>query len=56
MLKSYKEWLVEMGAAGGVYVPGIKLDGSFMGAPRGYPEPLSSVGDVKPKKKKSKKK
>lgn len=56
-MKSFTEWLKirETGAgAGGVYVPGIKIDGSWQGAPNGKPEPLSSVGNVKIKKKKKK--
>lgn len=55
---SYSEWLKirETGAgAGGVYVPGIDIMGSWQGAPKGHPEPLSSVGDVKLKKKRKKK-
>ena len=45
--------LQETGAgAGGVYTPKAKIDGSWQGAPKGTPEPLSSVGPVKVKRKK----
>ena len=53
----FSEWikLKETGAgAGGVYVPGIHIDGSWQGAPGGKPAPLSSVGDVKKPKKRKK--
>jgi hypothetical protein len=54
-MKTFTEWLLEMGGAAGVYSPKIKIQGSWEGAPRGFTEPLSSVGDVKPIKKKKKK-
>lgn len=48
--------LQETGAgAGGVYLSKAKIDGSWQGAPRGVPEPLSSVGSVRVKKRKGKK-
>ena len=58
-MQSYSEWLEEKfnetgAGAAGVYEPGIKIDGSWQGAPRGKPEPLSSVGDVQLNEKKKK--
>lgn len=54
-LKNRQQWTETGAGAGGVYVPGIHIDGSWQGSPGGKPEPLSSVGNVKPRKKKKKK-
>ena len=55
-MKTFSEWLKirESGAGAGVPYVGQSAGccGSWQGAPRGKPEPLSSVGNVKVKKKK----
>lgn len=57
MTITFKEWLKlkEIGAGAGVPYVGQKAgEGSWQGSPRGVPEPLSSVGNVKMKKKSKK--
>lgn len=53
-MKKFKEWIKikEAGAAVPYVGQSAGCCGSWQGAPRGKPEPLSSVGDVKIKKKK----
>jgi hypothetical protein len=52
-MKTFIDWLKlkEAEAVAGINPPKFPGQGSWQGAPRGKAEPLSSVGDVKMKKK-----